>query len=152
MRLPHVVLPEEPEEMLAVHRYTGRDGALRWESWSLGVKERNGAVYGRRSDASRIRRGETGRLAAPWGRGRRKKGRGHTSVDGHVNSIDVARPPRPCPLERGIAPEFARTAAHKCSKNMVQYHCFPADGEVSDLKSMQKIDEGINAPHKVDYR
>ena len=37
-----------------------------WESWSLGVKEREGSVNGRRLDASRIRHGETGRLAAPW--------------------------------------------------------------------------------------
>ena len=40
-----------------------------WESWSLGVKERERSVNDRRSDASRIRHGETGRLAAPWGRG-----------------------------------------------------------------------------------
>ena len=40
------------------------------KTWSLGVKERKGSVYGRRSDASRIRHGETGRLAAPWGRER----------------------------------------------------------------------------------
>ena len=35
------------------------------ESWSLGVEARNGAANCRRSDASRIRHGETGRLATP---------------------------------------------------------------------------------------
>lgn len=69
------------------------------ESWSLGVKEREGSVNGRRSDASRIQHGETGRLAVPWG------------------------------IALGDCVRICARGRSQVSENMVKYHCSLASGE-----------------------